>query len=47
MDENGKWNGLMAALVSKKFDMVLTSLKVIVVVVVVVLLVSEKFDIHL
>jgi len=25
---NGKWNGLMAALVAKKFDMVLTSLKI-------------------
>ena len=26
--QNGKWNGLMAELVAKKFDMVLTSLKV-------------------
>ena len=26
--QNGKWNGLMGELVSKKFDMVLTSLKV-------------------
>ena len=26
--QNGKWNGLMAELVEKKFDMVLTSLKV-------------------
>ena len=26
--QNGKWNGLMAALVGKKFDMVLTSLKI-------------------
>ena len=26
--QNGKWNGLMAALVDRKFDMVLTSLKV-------------------
>ena len=26
--QNGKWNGLMAALVAKKFDMVLTSLKI-------------------
>ena len=26
--QNGKWNGLMGALVGKKFDMVLTSLKI-------------------
>ena len=26
--QNGKWNGLMGELVAKKFDMVLTSLKV-------------------
>ena len=26
--QNGKWNGLVAALVGKKFDMVLTSLKI-------------------
>ena len=26
--QNGKWNGLMAALIAKKFDMVLTSLKI-------------------
>jgi hypothetical protein len=26
--QNGKWNGLMAALVNKKTDMVLSSLKV-------------------
>ena len=28
LPQNGKWNGLMAALVAKKFDMVLTSLKI-------------------
>jgi hypothetical protein len=28
MFQNGKWNGLMAALIAKRFDMVLTSLKV-------------------
>ena len=26
--QNGKWNGLMAALIAKKFDMVLASLKI-------------------
>ena len=26
--QNGAWNGLMAALLGKKFDMVLTSLKI-------------------
>ena len=26
--KNGKWNGLMAELIAKKFDMVLTSLKI-------------------
>ena len=26
--QDGKWNGLMAELVAKKFDMVLTSLKI-------------------
>ncbi len=26
--QNGKWNGVMAELVAKKFDMVLTSLKI-------------------
>ena len=26
--QNGKWNGLIAALIAKKYDMVLTSLKI-------------------
>ncbi len=26
--QNGKWNGIMAELIAKKFDMVLTSLKI-------------------
>ena len=28
LHQNGKWNGLMASLVEKKYDLVLTALKV-------------------